>query len=339
MAFDADFLDLMASAGIQTVDADVRTEEKEFDEDFLQIVDSLGIQREASLSSQEQVARCSPKEVRPSKRAREHEIPRRLLETEVNVFVRFCTDFHVALLSSEQLRSCMGMAPRQLGKGGYGTTFLNLEKELVVKQAQNLETFRTFIVEAKVMTLLAQYDGFQRLVGVCPERMCLVTRYAGQTLDAQLIGRLHAEQRISVARQVCNMVQMMHKHGLAHNDIKPANVCVRMGAEGARVTVIDFGVTMAAGRLPRLGIQWNERLCYAPEICGSESAGPCGSLSDAYAVGKLLLVVFSGKQQMPQLVRRWFFKSQELIPAERQGLGSLLEALEQERIRLLRRCY
>ncbi|XP_037783571.1 serine/threonine-protein kinase pkn2-like [Penaeus monodon] len=272
MAFEAEFLDLMASAGIQTVDADVRTEKKDFDEDFFQIVDSLGIQRDASLS-----------------------IPRRLLEAEVNSFVRFCVDFHMTLLSAEQLRSCLGVAPRQLGKGGFGTTFLNLEKELVVKQAQSLEKFRTFIVEAKAMTLLAEHDGFQRLVGVCPERMCLVTRYAGHTLDAHVVGRMHTEQRMSVVRQVCNIVQSMHKHGLAHNDIKPANVCVRMGAGGARVTVIDFGLTMVAGTLPRLGIQWNPRLPYAPEICGSERKGPCGSLSDVYAVGKLLLLVFSGK--------------------------------------------
>ncbi|XP_047502502.1 serine/threonine-protein kinase PknL-like [Penaeus chinensis] len=149
-------------------------------------------------------------------------------------------------------------------------------------------------------------------------------------LYGQVIGRVKLHE---------NIVQMMHQHGLAHNDIKPANVCVRVGAEGARVTVIDFGLTMAAGALPSLGIQWNEQLCYAPEICRSERAGPCGSLSDAYAVGKLLLVLFSGKQQMPQLVRRWFFRSQERIPRERQGLGALLEALEQERIRLLRRCY
>ncbi|XP_037799827.1 casein kinase 1-like protein 8 [Penaeus monodon] len=231
------------------------------------------------------------------------------------------------------------MAPKKLGKGGYGTTFLNLKKELVVKQAQSLENFRTFIVEAKAMMLLAEYDGFQCLVGVCPERMCLVTRYAGHTLDAHVVGRLHTEQRMSVVRQVCNIVQNMHKHGLAHNDIKPANVCVRMGAWGARVTVIDFGLTMVAGTLPRLGIQWNPRLPYAPEICGSERAGPCGSLSDAYAVGKLMLYVFGGKQQMPQLVKRWFFRSQEVSPRERQGLGALLEALEQEKIRLLRRCY
>ncbi|XP_037801353.1 serine/threonine-protein kinase pkn2-like [Penaeus monodon] len=243
----------------------------------------------------------------------------------------------MTLLSAEQLRSCLGVAPRQLGKGGYGTTFLNLEKELVVKQAQSLEKFRTFIVEAKAMTLLAEHDGFQRLVGVCPQRMCLVTRYAGHTLDAHVLGRMHTEQRMSVVRQVCNIVQSMHKQGLAHNDIKPANVCVRMGAGGARVTVIDFGLTMVAGTLPRLQIKWNPRLPYAPEICGSERAGPCGSLSDAYAVGKLLLLVFRGKQQMPQPVRRWFFESQKLIPRERQGLGALLEALERERIRLHRR--
>ncbi|XP_047486833.1 calcium-dependent protein kinase 14-like [Penaeus chinensis] len=231
------------------------------------------------------------------------------------------------------------MAPRQLGMGGYGTTFLNVEKELVVKQARTLETFRTFIAEAKAMTLFAEHDGFQRLVGVCPERLCLVSRYAGQTLDAHVVGRMHTEQRMSVVRQVCNIVKIMHKHGLAHNDIKPANVCVRTGAAGARVTVIDFGLTMVAGSLPRLEIQWHERLCYAPEICGSERAGPCGSLSDAYGVGKLMLFLFGGKQQMPQLLRLWFAKSQEVSPRERQGLGALLEALEQERIRLLRRGY
>ncbi|XP_063604064.1 putative sperm motility kinase W [Penaeus indicus] len=168
--------------------------------------------------------------------------------------------------------------------------------------------------------------------------MCLVTKYAGQSLDAHVVGRLHTEHRMSVMRQVCNIVQSMHSQGLAHNDIKPASVCVRTGAEGPRVTVIDFGLTMAAGAVPMLEIQWNEKLCYAPEICGRERAGPCGSLSDAYAVGQLLLFVFSRKQ-MPQLVRRWFFKSQRMSPTERQGLGSLLEALEQEGIRLSRRCY
>jgi len=65
MAFEAEFLDLMASAGIQIVDADMSSKSKEFD-------DSLGIQRDATLSSEEQVALSCPKEVRPSKRAREH---------------------------------------------------------------------------------------------------------------------------------------------------------------------------------------------------------------------------------------------------------------------------
>ncbi|XP_037792921.1 serine/threonine-protein kinase Pkn1-like [Penaeus monodon] len=212
----------------------------------------------------------------------------------------------------------MGMVPRHLGKGGYGTAFHNIHKDLVIKYAHTLDTFRSFIMEAKAMALFCKYHGFQRLVGVCPEKMCLVTRYAGHTLDAHVVGRMHTEQRMSVVKQVCNIVQSMHQQGLAHNDIKPANVCVRMSAEGPQVTVIDFGLTMVAGTLPRLGIEWNERLCYAPEICGSEKKGP-------------------GKQQMPQLLKCWFAKSQEMNPRERQGLGLLLEALAQERIRLLRR--
>ncbi|XP_037784755.1 serine/threonine-protein kinase Pkn1-like [Penaeus monodon] len=229
----------------------------------------------------------------------------------------------------------MGILPRHLGKGGYGTALLNDHKDLVMKYTETLHTFRSFIVEAKTVALFCEYHGVQRLVGVCLEKMCLVTKYAGQSLDAHVVGRMHTEHRISVVKQVCNILQSLHKHGFAHNDINPANVCVRMGAEGPRVTVIDFGLTMVAGTLPRLGIQWNERVCYAPEICGREKAGSCGSLSDAYAVGKLLLFLFRGNQ-MPQLLKCWFAKSQDMRPRERQGLGSLLEALEQERIRC---CY
>lgn len=94
----------------------------------------------------------------------------------------------------------MGMVPRQLGKGSYGTTFLNLKNEPVLKQAQTLETFQTCIVEAKVMMLLTKYDSFQCLVGMCPDRMCLVTRYTGQTLTRGLVSGRASGHKTTSAR-------------------------------------------------------------------------------------------------------------------------------------------
>lgn len=59
------------------------------------------------------------------------------VETKINVLTRSCADLHVPILSTESLHSCLGVAPRQLGKGGCGTTFLKLQKELVTKYADS----------------------------------------------------------------------------------------------------------------------------------------------------------------------------------------------------------
>lgn len=45
------------------------------------------------------------------------------------------------------------MAPRWLGKGGFGISVLNVERDLGVKCAPTSEMFRAFTVEAKVMKL------------------------------------------------------------------------------------------------------------------------------------------------------------------------------------------
>ncbi|XP_042878809.1 serine/threonine-protein kinase pkn2-like [Penaeus japonicus] len=242
-------------------------------------------------------------------------------------------DFQVPVLSSEQFHAHLGTAaPERLGQGNSGTAFLNGQKDLVMKYADNLAAFRSFILEAKVMSLFSKYHGFQRLVGVCPEKTCLVTRYAGQTLKAYGVpGSLKAEQRISVARQVCKILQNLHLNDFAHNDIKPANICIRMSAGRPQVTLIDFGLTLVAGMLPRLATKWHERLFHAPEICGSEKPGPCGGLSDVYSVGKLLLYLFE-EPQMPPLLQGWLSKSQAVSPSERSALDLLVEALEQELI-------
>lgn len=59
-------------------------------------------------------------------------------------------------------------------------------------------------------------------MGICPERLCLVTGYAGQSLDHYLLGgRLTLEHKYSVLRQICAILRTLHSHGFAHNDVKP----------------------------------------------------------------------------------------------------------------------
>ncbi|XP_042892872.1 probable myosin light chain kinase DDB_G0275057 [Penaeus japonicus] len=163
--------------------------------------------------------------------------------------------------------------------------------------------------------------------------MCLVTKYPGPNVKAYSVpNRLRTEWRISVVAQVCKILQIMHAHSFVHNDLKTASVCIRMSEEGPKVTLINFGLTLIDGSFPRLMIDYNKRWLYAPEILNGQNPGPCSSLSDAYSVGNLLYHLLDGPQ-MPVILNRWFNKSQDVNPKNRSDLGSLCEALTEEKIR------
>ncbi|XP_042892695.1 serine/threonine-protein kinase pkn2-like [Penaeus japonicus] len=239
-----------------------------------------------------------------------------------------------------QYHACFGERLIPLGKGTYGKTFLNEKKEFVLKFARDIENFSSFLLEAKVMMSFVEYaSGFQRLVGLYPQKLCLVTMYAGRTLDWFIPSyRLKPEHRYSAMTQVCKVAMALHRNGIAHNDIKPQNVCVEVTASGPQVTFIDFGLARRVGTAPRMLLKWNERLPYAPEICGADKYGLCGPESDTYSVGKLLRQLFSSKL-LPQLLSNWYVKSKSRRPSDRSTLTTLVQYLEQQRIADLRTQY
>ncbi|XP_042872297.1 uncharacterized protein LOC122253333, partial [Penaeus japonicus] len=179
-------------------------------------------------------------------------------------------------------------------------------------------------------------SGFQRVVGLCPETLSLVTKFAGRTLEHFVPSeRLKPEHRYSAMMQICKAVGTLHKTGLVHNDIKLNNVCLKLTASGPEVTLIDFGICRKAGTAPGLQVEWNNSLPYAPEICGADN---CSAESDVYSVGKLLHQLF-GSKQLPQLLNNWYVKSQSQKPSERSNLSSLMRFLELQRIADLRSQY
>ncbi|ROT73972.1 hypothetical protein C7M84_007548 [Penaeus vannamei] len=238
--------------------------------------------------------------------------PRGLGEAEVSVTKALGEDFDFPIFSVEEFDSCKGVVTPRLGKGGHGTAFLNLQKQTGDETCADAG-------EAKARALLAKCRGFQRLVGVCPESTCPVTEYAGKSLTANVVDRL---QRMSVVRQVCSILQRLHKHGLVHNDLKPDNLCLRMGKR-----------TPGDRDRPRPGGG-----CRGPPLlktCGGERGVPCGRLSDAYAVGKLLLHLCSEEEQIRG---RCSSGSQEPEGSRERGPGLADEGARAAGGRLLRRC-
>ncbi|XP_047498485.1 NUAK family SNF1-like kinase 2 [Penaeus chinensis] len=194
----------------------------------------------------------------------------------------------------------MGEKPKELGKGGFG------------------------------------HAGFQRLVGLCPKKLSLVTKYAGRPMNYYASSsRLQPEHKLSVMTQICKILSTLHQNGFVHNDIKLQNVCLSLAESGPKVTLIDYGITMAIGKYPKLTIQWNDTLPYAPEICSGLTSGVCSEKSDAYSIGQLLHK-FYGSKPIPSLLSSWYEKSQSTNPSERRNLALLEQVLEEQRVLLLK---
>lgn len=128
---------------------------------------------------------------------------------------------------------------------------------------------------------------------------------------------LHAEPKLSLprllslGRQLCQALDVMHRAGLIHRDLKPDNIFLtRFGEEEEHVKVIDFGVvkdTQQDANLTVQGTLIGTPRYMAPEqiTCAAEEIGPA---TDIYAVGAILFraavgqPVFLQRDTMGQLI-------------------------------------
>ena len=104
-------------------------------------------------------------------------------------------------------------------------------------------------------------------------------------------GRLAAERSVFLIGQAARALDAAHRHGLVHRGIKPANLLVEPGADGAgldRVYVTDFGVTGQPADLARP----TGSLDYlAPEQLRGL---PAGAAADQYSLGCVLFECLTG---------------------------------------------
>lgn len=247
---------------------------------------------------------------------------------EVGHLSQFCAKFGIPEVPVyQEVTICMGMMPLQLPStaGVPIQVFTNQQMGYVLKFAHSLDMFRCLLVQAYVMKLLASKRGFQRMVGVFVETMCVVSRDAGQTMDRFPLAETTMATRRSLVKQVCDGLQILHDNGLAYNNLTARHVCLKKTDEGGvKVTLIALGRTLPEGALPRLPLRWNEDLPYAPEICGKKDPGPCGKKSDIYSLAKLLSQVFCVERAS---LRDWISKGLDMRPSERLSLAKLVKAL------------
>ena len=142
----------------------------------------------------------------------------------------------------------------QIGSGGMGVVYeandSQAGRRVALKFARggtNQAACRRLAHEAVAMALphdrriCSVYDLAQ-----CAGRTCLVMeRLVGQTLEARIAGELLSTPEVlDIALQLVVALEAIHRVGLVHQDIKPANVFLT--AKGA-VKVLDFGLAVTVG--------------------------------------------------------------------------------------------
>jgi serine/threonine protein kinase len=132
-------------------------------------------------------------------------------------------------------------------------------------------------------------------------RMYLVMELIdGSSLRAvmQREGKMPEERALGIARQICDALIYMHKHGVVHRDLKPENM---LFANDGTLKILDFGIAMdeAARRLTWAGLstQIGTPDYMAPEQIG----GRRGDVrTDLYALGAILYEMLTA--QLPYSV-------------------------------------
>lgn len=144
-----------------------------------------------------------------------------------------------------------------LGAGGMGLALLvknRLDQYRVLKLlwSDDAAAAERFHQEALTMARIAGehvpavYD-FDHADPVNHQRPYLEMAYLPDALDGeswlQQHGPLSLDQGLQVATQVARVLQLAHRQGIHHHDLKPANLLLQQTDDGLKATVIDFGLS------------------------------------------------------------------------------------------------
>jgi eukaryotic-like serine/threonine-protein kinase len=119
----------------------------------------------------------------------------------------------------------------------------------------------------------------------------------GLPLDRAIeqLGPLRRDQVVVLTRGILRGLRHLHGHGLAHCDVKPANVLVSLEDGELVPRLIDFGLTTALGGAPA-AVGDEPAIGTAPYLAPELMVGrPASIESDLYALGIVALELLAGR--------------------------------------------
>ncbi len=200
-----------------------------------------------------------------------------------------------------------------IGSGGMGQVYLAnhlvLANQVAIKVLNtnfvaddDEEAIERFKREARATASIDHPNAVKVFDFGVEENICyLVMEYlAGESLRKRLAKRkrLPFTELTVLVKQVCSVLEIMHRKGIVHRDLKPDNIFFHTQEDQEIVKVLDFGIakisgsTLNEGRLTTTGALLGTPHYMSPEQCqGMRLDGR----SDLYAFGIIVYELISGR--------------------------------------------
>jgi non-specific serine/threonine protein kinase len=219
----------------------------------------------------------------------------------------------------------------EIGRGGFGIVYkctqVDLDRTVAIKVlTAELDTNRErFLREQRAMGRLT---GHPNIVGVLQVGETdsgypyLVMQYHPQgSLEARIqrLGPLPVDEVLRLGVKLAGALEMAHRLGILHRDVKPANILLTEYGEPA---LSDFGIAhIAGGFKTATGTFTGSPAFTAPEIL---SGDPPGRASDIYSLGATLFAALTGhaafeRRSGEQIVAQFLRIASESAPDLRES--------------------
>jgi hypothetical protein len=238
---------------------------------------------------------------------------------------------------------------RRLGSGGFATVWLAYDEQLDAEVAVKVladnwgddeSVRRRFLEEGRFLRRVESEHVVQvHDVGELEDgRPFLVLTYADRGTLADRIREkpLELAAAVDVVVQVGRGLQALHRRGLLHRDVKPANVLFRStDDDGERAVLSDLGLGKSLDEVSRITIPGGTPSYVAPEQAMGERLDP---RADQYSLGAVAYAALTG--QSPHKVNGLRAAGQVEAPPRPSELGvavpdriedAILRALEPDR--------
>ncbi|MDT4936427.1 MAG: eukaryotic-like serine/threonine-protein kinase [Pseudonocardiales bacterium] len=234
-----------------------------------------------------------------------------------------------------------------LGRGGmavvYAGTDLVLDRRVAVKVFRNdgdATDSARYEQEARILAslgnpgLVTVFDAGIDANGDQPRPFLVMELVAGATLaDVLGDGPLAPAEVARLGAEVATALAYVHRHGVVHRDVKPANILLPAGEDGDRrsglaAKLADFGIArlVDGGRLTTTNRALGTVRYVSPEQVTGDAVGPAG---DVYSLGLVLAECLTGDAVYPG-------DGVDAASARLLGEPQLADTLPSEWARLLR---